>query len=67
MAIVKTIQSGTATVHIADDCCAGLSAEELARNWEALRRVVYQIRVNAAKRGTAAAGTSSAPVGAPSQ
>ncbi len=50
MAIVKTIQSGTATVHIADDCCAGLSAAELARNWEALRRVVYQIRVNAAKR-----------------
>lgn len=56
MAIVKTIQSGTATVHIADDCCAGLSAEELARNWEALRRVVHQIRVNAAKRQTTGEG-----------
>lgn len=50
MAIVKTITSGTAVVHIDDSCCAGVSAEEMARRWAEVERVVWQINQNHARR-----------------
>ena len=56
MAIVKTLQSGTATVHIDDECVAGVSREEMARRWEEVDRVAWQIRRNYARR-MAEAGT----------
>lgn len=43
MAIVKTITSGTAVVHIDDSCCAGISAEEMARRLAEVDRVIWQI------------------------
>lgn len=46
MAIVKTIMSGTAVVHIDDSCCAGLSAEEIARRWAEVDRVIWRINRN---------------------
>lgn len=67
MAIVKTIISGTAVVHIDDSCCAGLSREEEERRWAEVDRVIWQINRNHARRvaeGTAAAGTSSVSAGA---
>ena len=50
MAIVKTITSGTATVHIDDRCCRGLSPEEAARRWAEVDRVIWQINRNHAAR-----------------
>ena len=63
MAIVKTIISGTAVVHIDDGCCAGVSAGEMARRRAEVDRVIWQInrdyamRVGEKERGT----TSSDP------
>ena len=64
MAIVKTIMSGTAVVHIDDSCCAGVSKEEMARRWAEVDRVIWQINQNHARRmaekereAAAAAGT----------
>lgn len=50
MAIVKTITSGTATVHIDDSCCRGISPEEAARRWAEVDRVIMQINRNHAAR-----------------
>jgi len=50
MAIVKTIISGTAVVHIDDSCCAGVSKEEMARRWAEVDRVIWQINQNHARR-----------------
>ena len=50
MAIVKTIISGTAVVHIDDSCCAGLSREEMDRRWAEVDRVIWQINRDAAER-----------------
>lgn len=50
MAIVKTIISGTAVVHIDDSCCAGVSKEEMARRWAEVNRVIWQINRDAAGR-----------------
>jgi len=50
MAIVKTIVSGTAVVHIDDSCCAGLSREEEERRWAEVDRVIWQINRNHARR-----------------
>ena len=50
MAIVKTIISGTAVVHIDDSCCAGVSKEEMARRWAEVDRVIWQINRNHARR-----------------
>lgn len=50
MAIVKTIVSGTAVVHIDDSCCAGLSREEEERRWAEVDRVIWQINQNHAAR-----------------
>lgn len=50
MAIVKTIMSGTAVVHIDDSCCAGVSKEEMARRWAEVDRVIWQINQNHARR-----------------
>ena len=46
MAIVKTIKSGGAVVHIDDSCCAGLSAEEVARRWAEVDRAIWRINQN---------------------
>ena len=58
MAIVKTIKSGGAVVHIDDSCCAGLSAEEVARRWAEVDRAIFRInqnhqRLQAEERGEA--------------
>lgn len=50
MAIVKTITSGTAVVHIDDSCCTGLSQEEIDRRWAEVDRVIWQINQNHARR-----------------
>ena len=50
MAIVKTIKSGTAVVHIDDSCCAGITPAESARRWAAVDRVIWRINQNAARR-----------------
>jgi len=50
MAIVKTITSGTATVHIDDSCCRGLSPEESARRWAEVDRAIQRINHNHAAR-----------------
>ena len=50
MAIVETIMSGTAVVHIDDSCCTGLSAEELARRWAEVDRAIWMINRNYALR-----------------
>ncbi|MBE5774426.1 MAG: hypothetical protein E7337_10910 [Clostridiales bacterium] len=50
MAIVKTIISGTAVVHIDDSCCAGVSKEEMERRWAEVDRVIWQINQNHARR-----------------
>lgn len=67
MAIVKTIISGTAVVHIDDSCCAGLSQEELERRRAEVDRVIWQINRNHARRMAEAEGrgetTSSDPAG----
>ena len=34
---------GTAVVHIDDSCCAGISAEEMARRLAEVDRVIWQI------------------------
>jgi len=64
MAIVKTIISGTAVVHIDDSCCTGVSKEEMARRWAEVDRVIWKINQNHARRMAekgmnADAGTSS--------
>lgn len=46
MAIVKTIKSGTAVVNIDDNCCAGLSAEEVSRRWAEVDRAIWRINQN---------------------
>jgi len=56
MAIVKTIISGTAVVHIDDSCCAGVSAEEMARRRAEVDRVIWQINANHARRMAEAGG-----------
>ena len=43
MAIVKEIQTGTATVKIDDSCFSGMSREALDERWEAVRRAILQI------------------------
>ena len=44
MAIVKTIHCANGgTVLIADDCCTGLSAEELERRRQAISRAILEI------------------------
>ena len=48
MAIVKTIKSGGATIHIDDDCCRGVSKEEMARRWAEVDRIIWRINRNAA-------------------
>lgn len=50
MAIVKTIVSGTAVVHIDDSCCAGLSREEEERRWAEVDRAIWLINRNHARR-----------------
>ena len=53
MAIVRTIQSGTATVRIDDRCCSGLSPEETARRWAEVDREIMRInRAHAARMQT---------------
>lgn len=49
MAIVKTIKSGTAVVHIDDECCRGISPEEAARRWAEVERAILEIDRNAKK------------------
>lgn len=61
MAIVKTIISGTAVVHIDDSCCAGVSAEEMARRWAEVDRVIWQINQNHARRMAEAEAAKPAP------
>ena len=56
MAIVKTITSGTATVHIDDSCCTGLSPEEIARRWAEVDRVIQRINYKHAARVAAGDG-----------
>ena len=56
MAIVKTVISGTATVHIDDSCCTGLSPEESARRWAEVDRVIQRINYNHAARVAAEDG-----------
>ena len=51
MAIVRTIASGAAVVRIDDSCCRGLSAEEAARRWAEVDRVICQINRAHAARG----------------
>lgn len=51
MAVVKVIQSGTATVKIDDSCCRGLSPEEAAARWAEVERVILRIDRDARKRG----------------
>ena len=63
MAIVKTIMSGTAVVHIDDSCCAGVSKEEMARRWAEVDRVIWQINQNHARRMAERGATSSDPAG----
>ena len=63
MAIVKTIISGTAVVHIDDSCCAGVSKEEMARRWAEVDRVIWQINQNHARREAERGTTSSDPAG----
>jgi hypothetical protein len=46
MAIVKTIKSGTAVVHIDDACCRGISPEEAARRWAEVDRAIWAINRN---------------------
>ena len=43
MGIVRTVQSGSAVVHIDDSCCRGLSAEEVKRRWDAVDRAIWAI------------------------
>lgn len=50
MAIVKTIISGTAVVHIDDSCCSGLSVQELERRWAEVDRAIWMINRNHARR-----------------
>ena len=50
MAIVKTIQSGTATVHIDDSCCTGLSREEISRRRADVNRAIWTINRNHQQR-----------------
>lgn len=50
MAIVKTIKSGTATVHIDDSCCAGLTREELERRRAEVDRAIWRINADHARR-----------------
>ncbi len=61
MAIVKTIISGTAVVHIDDGCCAGVSSEEMARRWAEVDRVIWQINRDYARRQAERGATSSDP------
>lgn len=56
MAIVKTVTSGSATVHIDDSCCTGLSPEEIARRWAEVDRVIQRINNNHAARVAAEDG-----------
>lgn len=56
MAIVKTVISGTATVHIDDSCCTGLSPEEIARRWVEVDRAIQRINHNHAARVAAGDG-----------
>lgn len=67
MAIVKTIISGTAVVHIDDSCCTGLSRQELERRRAEVDRVIWQINRNHARRMAEGEGgggtTSSDPAG----
>lgn len=44
-----TIHSGGAVIEIDDSCCAGLSAEALARRWTEVDRAIYRINRNAQK------------------
>ena len=50
MAIVKTIVSGTAVVHIDDSCFRGLSPEELNRRREQIDRQIWTINRNHLRR-----------------
>lgn len=50
MAIVKTIVSGTAVVHIDDSCCTGLTPEELARRRAEVDRAIWNINIASARR-----------------
>ena len=50
MAIVKTIMSGTAVVHIDDSCCAGLSREEIERRRAEVDRAIWRINENYQRR-----------------
>lgn len=43
MAIVKEIQTGSATVKIDDSCYNGMSREALAERWAEVRRAILQI------------------------
>lgn len=61
MAIVKTVTSGAATVHIDDSCCAGVSPEEMARRWAEVDRVIWQINQNHARRMAEAGENPSDP------
>lgn len=61
MAIVKTIMSGTAVVHIDDSCCADVSKEEMARRWAEVDRVIWQINQNHARRMAEAEAARQAP------
>ena len=61
MAIVKTIQSGTATVNIDTGCCAAASAEEIERRWAEIDRVIMRINRKSAEGGTGSPTTASGP------
>ena len=65
MAIVKTIMSGTAVVHIDDSCCTGLSEEELARRRAEVDRVIWQININHARRMEVQAREKATPAPTP--
>lgn len=46
MGIVRTIMSGTATVHIDDSAYAKASAGEIERRWEEIDRIIWRINAN---------------------
>ena len=50
MAIVKTIISGTAVVHIDDSCYRDASREELDRRYAEIDRAIWMINRNHARR-----------------
>lgn len=63
MAIVKTITSGTAVVHIDDSCYRDATPEEIRRRWDEVDRVIWQINRNHARREAEAAAAGRKSMG----